>query len=296
MNKNDPSIGRPKHVAVYEGGEEAKKRMTEAMKAVVSVQPRRTQTRTHVIHHTPRISATKLAEYAMADPSRQETIRKQSKNAPIAVIPWYQKTRDAVPLAFGESGIDPTKLLQSADLIDAIKVDPTDEWTVNDNKRSAEGLRKLAAVAPQIDCGNSILVPRPGKSWGGLPIQGVYVSVNPDVVFSFTERGVKKVGGIILNTGQGENLSLARGNGRYTVGDYLTTLLFMLLELRLKTEGVPALARCYAIDMFRSQVYSAPRSHKTLVKNLEAACRTIAEMWPSIPVNVNIDEEEANTF
>ncbi|HVT74378.1 MAG TPA: hypothetical protein VHD61_14675 [Lacunisphaera sp.] len=291
MKSQDPSVGRPKHVAVFEGGEEAKKRMVQAMKAVVSVQPRRTQTSTHVIHHTPRISAAKLAEYAMADHSRQETIRKQSKNAPIAVIPWYQKTRDALPEAFGPSGIDPVKLTEAAARIDAIKLGPDDEWVANDNKRSAEGLRKIAAIAPMIDCANSILVPRPGKSWGGLPIQGVYVSVNPDMVFSFTERGVKKVGGVILNTGQGENLSLARGNGRNTVGDYLTTLLYMMLELRLKTEGVPAPGRCYAIDMFRSQVYSAPRSHKTLVKNLEAACRTISEMWASIPVSSTPEEE-----
>lgn len=111
------------------------------------------------------------------------------------------------------------------------------------------------------------------------------------MVFSFTQRGVTKVGAVILNTGQNENLSLARSNGKFTVGDYLTALLFRMLEAHAKGSGLPAHLKCYAIDVFRSTIYTAPSSHKTLLKHIDAACRSIAMRWDTIPVDAAVEEE-----
>jgi len=121
-------------------------------------------------------------------------------------------------------------------------------------------------------------------------INGVRVSVQPELVFSLVHRGVTKVGGIILNTGQSENLSLSRSAGDFSVGDYLTVLLYRMLNSRLK--GVLH-TRCYAIDIFRKNVYTTPASHKTLLKHIDSACAMIALRWETIPLEVDSDESGA---
>ncbi len=116
------------------------------------------------------------------------------------------------------------------------------------------------------------------------------MSVSPEVVFSLLHRGVTKVGAVILNTPQAESSSLAKGSERFCSGDYLTTLLVLMLASQLASVGLPLHSKCYAIDIFRKKVYKAPSAYRTLLKHMEEACKIIALRWDSIPVE--IEEEE----
>jgi hypothetical protein len=149
-------------------------------------------------------------------------------------------------------------------------------------------LRKLADIAEKIDCKNAKKIHR---AWGPLKIEGVRVSVQPELVFASEHRGATKIGAVILNTGESENLSLARRAEKFCVGDYLAALVYRMLDSQWKAVGTPLHSRCYAVDIFRGKVYTAPSAHKTMLKHIEASCRAIALLWPTIPLE--IDEAES---
>lgn len=247
----------------------------------------RIETKRYVINLEPRISATKLAEYIVADPSRKETILKNAKRAQKSIILQYGKVRHGLSDSLLSTGLSADLLrtrAAEAEAEAATLVREDQAWERSDILRSAAALVHLASIAPQFDLINAKQIHRPQGGWGRLSIEEVRVSVQPELVFSTEHRGIKKVGAIILNTAKTESLTLDRKSGRFSIGDYLAVLVYRMLEERLKGTGTPLHSKCYAIDIFRQKVYTAPTSHKTLLKNVEAACRAIAALWETIPV------------
>lgn len=247
---------------------------------IARVPSERIETREIVVRREPRISALKLAEYVIADPSRQKTIVKTSKFARKAVMLQYTKARSFVHRAFTDSGIDATMLSEKAAEIEAEAWNTT--WQKEDNRRSAEALRRFANMAPQFQWQSATEIPKPFEGWGHIMLAGVKVSVQPEVVFQFDHRNITKVGAILLNVSIKDEKSLSRSNGGYSVGDYLSSLLFQTLLQKFSTVGAPLNSKCVAVDVYRGTIHEAPKSYKTLNKHLEAACETIALRWPQI--------------
>jgi len=229
------------------------------------------------IHTEPRISANKLAEYVIADPSRQRTIIREAKFAKKVLVIPYKKTRSFIPHAFAGNSLDIDKLVRRAEEIEH-EIEPPGftSWQRHNNTNSALALRNIASIAPELSWGNGRIVHR---RLGSLLIAGVKVSVQPDVVFTFEHRNINKVGAIILNTAKDNGKSLDRNNGAYCIGDYLSSLVFQALLSKLPGIGAPLNSKCYAVDVFRGKIYTAPASYRMLNKNLEAACEVIASRW-----------------
>jgi hypothetical protein len=232
------------------------------------------------VNQEPRISANKLAEYVIASPSRQKTILKDAKFPREVVTLPYKRTRDFLPHAFTENSLDIDKLVRRAEEIEsenaATDISP---WQRNANTNCAAALRRVAAVAPELSWGNAR---RLHVRLGGLDIAGVHVSIQPEIVFSFEHRKITKVGAVILNTVKGDEKSLDRRNGGYCVGEYLASLVFQMLLGKATKFGAPLNKKCYAVDVFREKVYTAPPSFQRLNKDLEAACEMIASRWKDI--------------
>ena len=279
---------------------------TEQFKDVISrivrVPPPHTETKKYIVHHEPRISAAKLAEFAIADPSRKKVIVKNSKVSPKGIQLHYSRVRACIPKALQETGLNAEGLRRYAAQIKALPVserlpDTRETWQDCDNRICALALEHLAEIAPQIECAGAALIPRPFSHWPSLKIKGVNVSVQPEMLFSVQHRKVTKIGGVILNTGKNDDLSLESGTGKFCAGNYLAALLLLLIETHLKENGTPKPSQCYAVDVFRDKSYSAPPAYKTLIKHLEDACEDIVLRWPSIPVDyaalgIGVEEEE----
>lgn len=233
-----------------------------------------------IVHQEPRISANKLAEYVIADPSRQKTILRDSKFARKVVILPYKRTRVCVAYAFAENSLDIDKLVGRAKEIEAENnATGISDWQRNDNANSAGALKHLAAISPELSWGKARML---HIRLGGLDIAGVKVSIQPELVFSFEHRNITKIGAVILNTAKGDEKSLDRRNGAHCVGDYLSSLVFQVLLAKANKFGAPLNTRCYAVDLFREKIYTAPVSYRKLNKNLEAACEMIASRWDDI--------------
>lgn len=192
----------------------------------------------------------------------------------------YKRTRAFVPQAFTNNSLDINKLVRRAEEIEAeSKTEGISDWQRNDIANSATALRKIAAIAPGLSWKNARIL---AVRLGGLEFAGVKVSIKPELIFSFEHRNISKLGAIILNTAKRDDKSLARNNGGYCVGDYLSSLLFQMLLLRASKFGAPLNKKCYAVDVFRETIHTAPAGYRMLNKNLEAACEVIALRWPEV--------------
>jgi hypothetical protein len=247
---------------------------------IARVPAQRIETRELVIHHSPRISAAKLAEFVIADPARQKTIIKNSKIAQKSVILQYTKTRQCFHRAFTGNGLDGNVFQVRASEIEKEKSETT--WQQGDNERNVLALNHLVKIAPHIKWKDATIIRKPSSGWGSLEIAGVKVSIQPDLVFSFEHQNITKIGGVLLSLSKNEQNALSRSNGNNRIADYLTCLLFQLLLKRSKHLGAPLNARCLAIDVFREEIYHAPVNYRTLNKHMEAACEVIALRWPQI--------------
>jgi len=232
-----------------------------------------------IIHHEPRISANKLAEYVTADPVRQMAIIRESKFAKKAVMIPYKKVRNFLGHAFAHDGLDIDKLTVRANEIR--QETAISEWQSRDNSNSALALEKLVAIAPELAWKHARIF---HARLIGLEFSAVKVSVQPELVFCFEHRKITKAGGVILSTAKSDNKSLERGNGSHCVGHYLSSLLFQALSFKANQEriGMPLNTKCYAVDVWREKIYTAPGSYLTLNKHMQAACEVIAALWPKI--------------
>jgi hypothetical protein len=233
-----------------------------------------------VVHDEPRISANKLAEYVIADPSRQKAIIRDCKFVKKVMVLPYKRTRAFIPHSFATDSLDIDKLVRRAKEIELEnEAKGLSDWQRHDNSNSALALQKVAALAPDLSWKDAHIL---HGRLGGLTFAGVKVSIQPEVVFSFQHRNISKVGAIILNTAKDDKKSLARNNGASCVGDYLSSLLFQMLLSGSYRIGAPLNSKCYALDVFREKIYTAPASYRKLNKNLEAACEVIASRWSEI--------------
>jgi hypothetical protein len=240
----------------------------------------RIETDAYVIHRDPRISATKLGEYLVTDPSKQKTILKNQKKAPKSIILRHIKTKLAFSKSLGQDGFDANYLRERAAKIRTETLGT--EWQQQDNELSADALEKLAGVVNQIEIKNARKILRPAGGWGGLEVNGVYVSIEPTLVFAFTHRQATKIGATILYCTKDDSRSLSKELSGNCAGDYVSVLLLKLIEQKLMGIGVPLRERCQIIDVFRSNVHIAPKSFKTLWHHIEDACEMIKSRWDGI--------------
>ncbi len=236
----------------------------------------------HVIHLIPRISAAQLALYMVADDSARRTIIKNAKMAPKIVMGKYARVRAALSQSFeAPTGVSSRRLAEIAQGISNEL--PADPLKSNDNKLCVAAIKQLERALDDVDTAG-VALKRPPSGWGFLSLSGVKISVSPDLVFTMENRGITKIGGIITTTAKKEDKSLGRKARDFSAGDFLSCLLYRVLDLHYGPRFPVLVSKCYAIDILRSTTYSAPSKFKALIKQMDAACQVIAGMWDSIQV------------
>lgn len=246
---------------------------------IASHQPPKTKkSGNFTIYLEPRVSANQLALYVVSDHSKQETIVRNAKRVSKIRVANYQPARAALARCYDGNGLNLAQLSNEAD---RMEVAPFEESFENDcNKLSAAALRRLIAFAPSIDC-KGAQIPRPSRGFDHLLIDNVRVSVQPDIVFGMAHRGAAKFGGVIANFSKTESLS--KLSGKHCAGDYAAFLVFQMLGLRFAAQGGARYSNCFAVDVHRDAIYPAPSSHISMLKNVQAACRSIARQWDEAP-------------
>jgi len=254
-----------------------------------STPPKTKQIGNAIIHLEPRISANQLAQFAISDPAKQETIVRNAKKVLTTRVTNYQPARNAIPKCHTLKGLDADSVIKHAVRMET--TDFSDLFERKCNNLSAASLRMASQLVSQIDC-EGARISAPARGFDHLIIEGVRVSIQPEIVISFAHRGATRFGGVMFNFSKTESSSLENGNGRYHAGDYAATLVFLMLQTHFGAKGGPRNANCLAVDVYQQKVFAAPSSYKTILKNIEASCRSVARQWEVAELANDLEGEE----
>lgn len=232
------------------------------------------------IHPDPRISANQLAEYALASPSRRQAILRNAKYAPVFLVVRYNNARSSV-CDYLTDGTRPVATLHKAEAdLKASAGSLGSRFKENDALLSAEAIASFASFTS-----NKTQYPKAFSKltfahvtgqMPKLPMSGVEVSVQIDLVSKNVAK--ETCGGVLLQTSK----AISAKSWREEHSLYAASLIWMASSEFLKGYGSVDPNLCYAVDLFGKKATKAPKSYKTRVKNLEAACGEIAAMWGTI--------------
>lgn len=234
----------------------------------------------------PRLSANQLAEYLKASSARRKGIIKDAKFPRTAVVAQYRHAREAIS-KFICSDIRDHKIL--ADVTNALTEKESDEdatgWSRDDARRSLEAIQVFqksmnAMGVDKLDC-------RPiAGAQPPLLIGDVTISVSLDATAHRISKGKDMVGGVsFLFSKAAETSGTARAD-RCKVASVLT-MLFAQEHLAYLGQADPAI--CFSFDVMAGKAYPAPKTYKTLLANMEAACEEVALRWAVTPAPDDYD-------
>lgn len=157
-------------------------------------------------------------------------------------------------------------------------------WAREDAKLSIAALESFLTMQNQI--GGYDFIPIPTKGQGHLPISGVHVSVNVDLLVSRTYRRREQVGGAIFRFTQSDSETEAAINKRMDIGRFAATLTHLHVVQNLAGNREPHRPLSMAVDVQFGQAILCPNSYAQRVANIENACRFISAMWDDLKAEV----------
>ncbi len=227
------------------------------------------------IHENPRISVNLLCEYVdEATASRRNSIIKQSKSPIAFITKWYNRAEDALSYYLSEIRDEPTLLSLEAKRIRGIR--SFDEMELKYAIASAEALlaflkkeawvrNKLSAFKPEIAVHN------PNHKF---ILSGVQISLRPELILRDKE-GKQQLGFVKFYFGKNEELGEDRGELMACLTKYYFEQEF---GFSFKND------HCMVLDVYRGEIYTAPKAFKRNIANIEAACREIADRWDKVDI------------
>jgi hypothetical protein len=244
----------------------------------------------HIVKDKAELSANQLAEYLSASYSRKESILRaakfQSRETSAARI-RYRDARASMARCLASNRLDIGILQPTRDYLQGIIEQSAagqrnaSDFTVSDAKLSLEsitaflgGMNSYTFSGMTFALGDS----RPPR----LPIEGVAVSVRPDVVVTAVGKQQQpKVGGLLLYLGKGTNRE-GREAKRKEICETAALLVRLFAEKHLASQGEIDRKLCLSLDVFDQVLHQSPAAYVRRLDNLEAACRGIASQWPAI--------------
>ena len=138
---------------------------------------------------------------------------------------------------------------------------------------NAEALEAFLAAYPELALA-AFVFRRPAAPARPLRLQGVEVSVRPELEIVAQTRAGQKIGSLKLHFPKANKLV-------QEAGDYIATVVQQHAEL---THGAGNVSRdhCMVLDIMRRNLFTAPKSFIQRRKDLDAACKMIAGIWPSV--------------
>lgn len=225
----------------------------------------------------PTISANQLAEYLLAAPAKRQTIIKNAKYAPTAIVARYKKAKEAI-CEYLSSEIRDKRILYDAELQLYGIESSTSAWSKDDARLSIEAIKEFYSVL-----GNSQLVSLNFKKLDQkltpLVINGVTIKVTLDLLSHQKNKHGDRIGGVLFQVSKTVTSSTAREEH----GRNVATLIWLLVNEKLSDKGFPEKNLCIAFDVFGKHVWTTPTSYKRRIQNIEAACSEIKMFWNVIP-------------
>lgn len=221
---------------------------------------------------SPRISVNKLAEFiTTTSPSKRTNIVKNQKYPKKPVITRYNAARSTIVNYFIHGKGD--RRIVEQKIQELLKQSYESKFRNSDNQLSIEALSIFRRSKHPLDLSGFSEVRR-AKKGDKLRVNGVDVSISPDVIFTGRIRGKRFVGAIKLYIVKKNPLSKDSGM-------YVCTLLRHSLEEQYGAECVSP-EFCVLFDIFTGNYFIAPKAFKSLRREIEAACDQISAIWDKV--------------
>lgn len=220
----------------------------------------------------PKISANKLSEYIYeSSPTRRNTILKDQKYPQGFVVTRYNGAKKSILDFFVHGKGNKEKI--EAEIKHLILKSYSTPFQKQDNELSIKALEIFVNSKIPFDL-NKHNTSRFGSNLNKILIEGVEVSVHPDILIQGSIRGKEFIGAIKIHISKSHPLNENSGKS-------VATLIDKFLETHYPGQKINR-NFCISIDIFTGKYFTAPPSYISLRKNIEAACREIYLLWKDL--------------
>lgn len=227
----------------------------------------------------PRISANELATFMVSSDSARHTIIKRSANPSTFIVARYKDAKAPIRSFLTDQLRNPAPLYSAEAMFAQRADDPAESsWRQEDALQSIEALRALQSMSNQLAGYTFADAPMDQPK---LVIAGVEVSVRCDLLTLGVGKSADQIGGAILRLTQDDAETETAISKRREIGLFTATLVWLQMAQSYAGSRKVATKLCMSVDARHGQIFTAPASNSRKVKDLEAACRTIAALWPS---------------
>jgi hypothetical protein len=229
--------------------------------------------KTHVERKTPRISLARLADYMAASEQGKRTIAVSCKYQPIARLIQYN---DAKAILSNYIRSENRKLDDLKEKLEVLKNKICDgHFSQEVLDHNVDCVSRFIALHGEFDFKDYSYersVKFPNYELNGMP-----VSVNPDVLISRTNRQNKeKIGALMIRYSRGKPLDTE-------IGAYQSAFLYEYFrQPDFHRHGEAEKQLCITLDAYTAVGHEAPGNATYLFKEMAATCASLAERWPNI--------------
>lgn len=218
---------------------------------------------------TPSLSLNQLALYLTSDARKRKRVIEQRKDPQVFRVNWYEFAQDKI-VQFIAAGCEDEDILV-AEVDRLLALSPKNDYEETRNNTNAEAIEDFLYVYQDLTI--DPLSPKKGKDNAPkIEINGVEISVRPDILLSGNHRGEKRLGAIKLYFSKGNALG-------QTSGAYISTVLHEYLSRHHSKTASISRRYCQVLDVFGQAVYEAPASTKRRLSIIEDACEEVKLWW-----------------
>lgn len=228
----------------------------------------------------PRISVNDLALYMVSsDTARIGIIRRSKMPQPPPII-RYRDVRPVVCSFLADDNRSLNSLTTAEQMFQQRANDAAESALRQDDARnSIEVLHSIQAMRNRLGAFTFRSAPNDQPK---LQLGGVEVSVRADLIVNAPIRGAHHYGAAVLRLTQDDADSDGARAKRKEMGLYVATLARLHVDQNLLPSGAVSNRLCMAIDVQHGELFQAPDANTRRMNDLDAACRMIAAIWPTI--------------
>lgn len=225
------------------------------------------------------VSANKLAEFITArTPQRRRSIvrqqLKQHHKVKKGYAPWYGAF-ETPSRAFLASGARDEGILLRA--IERMKGRTGKPWLDTDSRITAEALKALLALAPDVRALGAKFSKPPPRLKARLRFDDVAVTVTPDMIVRGVRNGKPLIGSLRFYLAKESSYQLGQRGA-----ELVAAMQHRWLAESATGESAPDAGLCLVIECFQGRVTAAPEDHDQALATIARGAREFARLWHAL--------------
>lgn len=217
----------------------------------------------------------------LASDYAREGIIRRAKQVPTAPVVRYRDLRQGIA-GYLANMMRPVSVLTALEtrLQQRASDSSSSPFVRDDAAASLEALAAFHRLANELS-GLQFQLPH-GRA-APFNIEGVAVSIQPDLIVMQQARTGDRYGAAILRMAKGDEAETDTAAGRRVdMGKYVATLAYMQAAASPVAAHQLHHSLCMAVDIQGELIVPASRNHTQRVNNIRAACRSIVAQWDAL--------------